>query len=121
MQAEIDGIYQEHLAKLGKRCSDSGNGVPLEGLPICPVADGDIDRGSGVAAAPHCGEISRAARIPPQSPSNVSTGKRGAIMDYHWSELAGTCVVNLMLAAVSVVTTYGGLNLALETGSALLH
>ena len=67
VQAEIDGIYQEHLAKLGKRCSDSGNGVPLEGLPICPIADDDIDRGSGVAAAPHCGEISRAARIPPRN------------------------------------------------------
>jgi len=67
VQAEIDRIYQEHLAKLGKRCSDSGNGVPLEGLPICPIADDDIDRGSGVAAAPHCGEISRAARIPPRN------------------------------------------------------
>ena len=42
-------------------------------------------------------------------------------MDYHWNELAGTCVVNLMLAAVSVMATYGGLNLALMTGSALLH
>ena len=42
-------------------------------------------------------------------------------MDYHWNELAGTCVVNLMLAAVSVMATYGGLNLALETGSVLLH
>jgi hypothetical protein len=42
-------------------------------------------------------------------------------MDYHWSGRAGTFVVNLMWAAVSVVTTYGGLNLALETGSALLH
>ena len=42
-------------------------------------------------------------------------------MDYHWNELAGTCVVNLMLAAVSVMATYGGLNLALETGSALLQ
>jgi hypothetical protein len=42
-------------------------------------------------------------------------------MDYHWSELAGTCVVNLMFAAVSVVSAYGGLNLALTTGSALLH
>ena len=91
VQAEIDRVYQEHLAKLGKRCSDSGNGVPLEGLPICPVADGDIDRGSGVAAAPHCGEISRAARIPPQSPSNVSTGKRGlswAITGANWPGLA---------------------------------
>ena len=46
---------------------------------------------SGVAAAPHCGEISRAARIPPQSPSNVSTGKRGlswAITGANWSDLA---------------------------------
>ena len=42
-------------------------------------------------------------------------------MDYHWNELAGTCVVNLMFAAVSVVATYGGLNLALARGSALLH
>ena len=42
-------------------------------------------------------------------------------MGYHWSELAGTCVVDLMLAAVSVMGTYGGLNLALATGSALLH
>jgi len=42
-------------------------------------------------------------------------------MDYHWNDLSGTCVVNLMLAAVSVMATYGGLNLALETGSALLH
>jgi hypothetical protein len=67
VQARIDLVYQEHLAKLGKRCSDSGNGVPLEGLPICPIADDDIDRGSGVAAAPHCGEISRAARIPPRN------------------------------------------------------
>jgi hypothetical protein len=91
VQAEIDRIYQEHLAKLGKRCSDSGNGGPLEGLPICPVADDDIDRGSGVAAAPHCGEISRAARLPPQCPSNVSTGKRGlswTITGANWPGLA---------------------------------
>jgi hypothetical protein len=42
-------------------------------------------------------------------------------MGYHWSEPAGTCVVNLMFAAVSVVSAYGGLNLALATGSVLLH
>ena len=42
-------------------------------------------------------------------------------MDYYWSELAGTYGVKLILAAVSVLATYGGLNLALMTGSALLH
>jgi hypothetical protein len=42
-------------------------------------------------------------------------------MGYHWSELVGSCVVDLMLAAVSVMGTYGGLNLALATGSVLLH
>ena len=101
VQAEIDRIYQEHLAKLGKRCSDSGNGVPLEGLPICPIADDDIDRGSvwrprhtaaKLAARPvYRHEISRAARIPPQSPSNVSTGKRGlswTITGTNWPGLA---------------------------------
>ena len=42
-------------------------------------------------------------------------------MGYHGSDLGGNCVVDLMLAAVSVMGTYGGLNLALATGSVLLH
>jgi hypothetical protein len=42
-------------------------------------------------------------------------------MRNHLGELAGTYCVNLILAAVSVVATYGGLNLALVTGRALLH
>jgi len=70
---------------------NSANGVPTRGTAICPVADDDIDRGSGVAAAPHCGEISRAARLPPQCPSNVSTGKRGlswTITGANWPGLA---------------------------------
>jgi hypothetical protein len=54
-------------------------------------------------------------------PSNVGTGNRGGIMRNHLGELAGTYCVNLILAAVSVVATYGGLNLALVTGRALLH
>ena len=39
----------------------------------------------------------------------------------YWGELAGTYGVNLILAAVSVLSTYGGLNLVLATGRALLH
>ena len=42
-------------------------------------------------------------------------------MGYHWRELTGTCGMNLIFAAISVLTTYGGLNLALVTGRALLH
>jgi hypothetical protein len=36
-------------------------------------------------------------------------------------ELAGTFGVNLILAAMSVLATYGGLSLALVTGGALFH
>ena len=53
-------------------------------------------------------------------PSNVGAGKQGGIMSY-WGELAGTYGVNLIFAAVSVLSTYGGLNLVLATGRALLH
>ena len=42
-------------------------------------------------------------------------------MDYQWSELAGTYGVNMISAAVGVLATYGGLNLALVMGRVLLH
>jgi hypothetical protein len=76
--------------------------------------------GRGVAAEPHCGGIS-ALPVYSRYAFECWCGQKGDIMDYHWSELAGTYGVNLISAAVGVLATYGGLNLALVMGRALLH
>ena len=74
---------------------------------------------AGVAAVPHCGGIS-ARPVYRRNALECWWGKQGGIMSY-WGELAGTYGVNLIFAAVSVLSTYGGLNLVLATGRALLH
>jgi hypothetical protein len=75
---------------------------------------------SGVAAAPHCGEIS-ARPVYRRNALECWCGEQRGYYAQSLGELAGTYCVNLILAAVSVVATYGGLNLALVTGRALLH
>jgi hypothetical protein len=73
-----------------------------------------------VAPEPHCGGIG-ALPVYSRNALECWCEETGHIMGNQLGELAGTFGVNLILAAVSELATYGGLSLALVTGGALFH